>query len=320
MYSFEQLGFGFSEEGLQGRVELLHDFVNVRFYFEDEAKENFYEFLVNLMFPELVTEHVFCLGGKGNVLAEAQKEDNSGVPRIFLLDKDFDDLLTKLSDPEGVIRLRAYSIENYFLDVNSLCKAAAAICDDLRLSNLDANKNSILKNFNRIVVDYAPIAKLFYAVRRFNLSNVKTTKRDYKDFIKNGDVDNIVHKEILANFIHEIQRESLKQSNRLSDINIITQELASDFVPKRGCVAKGDQKLLPNFPGKHLFHFLCEVIDRLFGTKLQNIASGKLMIGMMSQGSTIAGLLVEVKADIEDSISRQRSIAKHEGVIDLAMA
>lgn len=319
MYSFEQLGFGYSEEGLQGRVELLQDFVNVKFYFEDDSKENFYEFLVNQIFPELVTEHVFCLGGKGNVLAEARKEDNSGVPRIFLLDKDFDDLLTKYSDPEGVIRLRAYSIENYFLNINLLCKAAAAVCDDLRLSRIEANKNDILKNFNRIVVDYTPIAKLFYAVRKFNLINVKTTKRDYKDFIKDGDVDNIMPKEITLNFIDEIQRESLKQSNQLAKIANINQELASNFVPKKGCVAKGDEKLLPNFPGKHLFHFLCEVIDRLLGTKLQNIASSKLMIGMMSQGSTIAGLLAEVKSDIEDSISRQRSLSKHEAVIDFAM-
>lgn len=316
MYKFEDMNFGYSEEGLIGRIELLRDFVDVEFYFEDERNEPFYEVWLNALFPDLVTEHVFCLGGKGPVLAEANKKNCSGRARIFILDKDFDDLLIKPISIEGVIRLNAYSIENYFLSREAISKVALGKFSGLRMHKIHAELQNIETAFENILSRYSTMAKLFYLVRKFGLKNIQTSKKKVNELIIDKTVEGILPASIIDDYVAVITTEAKKQNNRLQDSKLIESELALDFEPKKGCIQIGDHRLYPNFPGKHLFKMLCILFDRVCTTKFEDLPSQIILISLVQTTPGLPELFEPVKSAILQSIERQHNL----GNSDLSIA
>ncbi len=308
MYNFDDLEFGYSEEGLAGRVELLREFVNVEFYFEDENNEQFYEVWLNALFPDLTTEYVFCLGGKDPVIKESKKENKSGNPRIFILDKDFDDLLEKHTKIEGIVRLNAYSIENYFINYRALSDVAISKFEGLRLHKIHAYHDEIKDRLDGIFTRYTKLAKLFYAVRKFRLKNIQTSKKRISELIFDKTVDGILPECIIEDYIRKIIIEANKQGNRLEDLNVINKELLLNFQPKIGCTPIGEDQLAPNCPGKHLFRLLCTLFDRVCGTKFENIASQMILISLIQNIPNFSNLFETVKFEISESIDRQSKV------------
>jgi hypothetical protein len=113
------------------------------FFVEDTGTETFYERFFSKLFPKLLDFSVSCLHGKSNVNNKAKEKRDIDVQYVFLVDKDFSDLLDD-SFHEDVAVLDQYSIENYLADISALIKvlveefphhfseqSARAACDDL---------------------------------------------------------------------------------------------------------------------------------------------------------------------------------------------
>lgn len=106
-----------SQGGLAAADVFYSSYNDFYFYVEDEDQENLYFTVLSKVFSDMDFAKIFPLGGKLNVLRHAKDAANSDIEkRVYLLDKDFDDLLDIKEDVKGVFYLDAFCIENYFLD------------------------------------------------------------------------------------------------------------------------------------------------------------------------------------------------------------
>ena len=105
----------YSDLGLEGRDIFLAEFSEVLFYFEDTDQESFYEKLISVIAPDHRKCKILCLGGKDNVLKVARTKNDLGCPRVFVVDKDFDDILDQVEKRVGLIYLDRFCLENYLI-------------------------------------------------------------------------------------------------------------------------------------------------------------------------------------------------------------
>lgn len=121
MNSNEQLLPQRSDGGLAAMDAFYRGFNEVNFYVEDADQENLYFEILKSVFPDVKLEKIFPLGGKSNVLSHAKDSSNSAIEhKVYILDKDFDDLLNKKETVDCVHYLDKFCIENYLLDENAL--------------------------------------------------------------------------------------------------------------------------------------------------------------------------------------------------------
>src|SRR5688572_10690170 len=115
-----------SSAGLAARDIFYEQFNTVHFYVEDEHEENLYLEILTRLFPTVRITQIFPLRGKQNVLAHAQ--DPVNAPRagksVYILDKDFDDLLGHIVKQENIFYLDRYSIENFLCEEDAVVQIA----------------------------------------------------------------------------------------------------------------------------------------------------------------------------------------------------
>lgn len=104
-----------TKRGMAGQAVIYAQFNDISFYVEDIGAEQIYYEILRKLFPNIRLAKIFPLGGKEEVI-RAARSYNSDRLRVFLVDKDFDDILkTKVSLP-NLFYLKQYSIENYLLE------------------------------------------------------------------------------------------------------------------------------------------------------------------------------------------------------------
>ncbi len=96
----------------------------IQFYFEDANKEHLYKTLLERAceLPPL-DWGVYCLGSKTAVLRESRAYENAerkGPIKIFVVDKDFDDLHGRTEWHATLYYWRNYSFENYVVNEDAL--------------------------------------------------------------------------------------------------------------------------------------------------------------------------------------------------------
>lgn len=110
-----------SEGGLAAIDVFYRSYNDFNFYVEDADQENLYFSILKKVFHNVDFAKIFPLGGKPNVLAHSKDPNNGSLAkRIYILDKDFDDLLGQKENSQGLFYLDRFCIENYFLEEEAL--------------------------------------------------------------------------------------------------------------------------------------------------------------------------------------------------------
>lgn len=179
----------YSEGGLQVRDIFFARVARTHIFVEDENLENVYVTLVERLFPRLRDFEVFPLSGKSNVLAHSELEAAVGVTRIYVLDKDFDDILQRMVDKETVFYLDHYSIETAVIDEASLLR----ICVEERPRVRRAELRSRL-DLDQAASDWFPVLdrlhRAFALVQKHALP-LQSTDLAPEYFSSNGDPSSI---------------------------------------------------------------------------------------------------------------------------------
>jgi Protein of unknown function (DUF4435) len=152
-------------------LDIFYDeFNDVHFFVEDEDQENLYEVILRRMFPELKIARVFPLGGKQAVLDHVPGPNKGDTkPRsIYLVDKDFDDLLGTKVEKQGLFYLNRYCIENYFADPDAILEFVVETIPKLKRPEIAANLDLSTK-LNELMESLRPLFQMFYCVQRFEL-------------------------------------------------------------------------------------------------------------------------------------------------------
>src|SRR6476620_3681297 len=109
-----------TESYLFAESVFFEQFNKVEFFFEDEKREELYYVILRKLFPDVQFQKIFCLNGKDSVIEKAETSKNK-KKRIFIIDKDFDDLLGIVRhDLPNLFYLQKYSIENYYFEEEAI--------------------------------------------------------------------------------------------------------------------------------------------------------------------------------------------------------
>lgn len=114
-----------STDALFARDIFFGEFNDVNFYVEDEDQENLYLEVLNKLFDKIKINQIFPLGGKANVLVHAADLTSRRHGKaIYIVDKDFDDLLGNKVHKNNVFYLSKYCIENFLIEERALLEIA----------------------------------------------------------------------------------------------------------------------------------------------------------------------------------------------------
>lgn len=114
----------YSDAALSARDLFFASSKGVHFFVEDVHQENLYTDIIRKVLPSLGRFEVFGLGGKTAVIGHNQRAEcpSTGIIRIYLLDKDFDDLLEKVVCKPDLFYLDDYCIETSIIDAACLVR------------------------------------------------------------------------------------------------------------------------------------------------------------------------------------------------------
>ena len=110
------------------------------------------------------------MGGKAKVLAHAMDPVNKKRARrsIYIVDKDFDDLLGHKVARKNVFYLDRYCIENYLFEEDAVLQIAVE--SNPKRKRRDLKKELKLETLHRQAMrSFDGLFRLFFAVQRFNL-------------------------------------------------------------------------------------------------------------------------------------------------------
>ncbi|CAN7603768.1 DUF4435 domain-containing protein [Variovorax paradoxus] len=222
----------------------VSDFATHIFYVEDSNSEVFYERLFGRLFPNLKDYAVVCMHGKSNIIKKASQPKQLGLSYIFLVDKDFDDLLA--SPVAGLTYLDRYSIENYLAELGPITsvfveqhpegKSARAI--NLECSDYEKYREEL----DARLID---ITKYFVIVRRYAI-DMASTKIDISDLLADAEK---WHPMPTREWILAYRQKILENSGLLEED--LKSEHDKAFEPSPG-FPDATTIAIHHVPGKHL--------------------------------------------------------------------
>jgi len=248
----------FPEYSATAKAEIdlfLQQSADVIFYFEDEHHEAVYERLVHRLFPSTLSIFVICPGGKTKVIEKAKsKLEREDIITIYVVDKDFDDLLGNIQDIPNLYYLNAFSIENHLLQLDALLK----ICVEedpisLGLAQAKAHTHDWDRFIELLFAANLRLTRLFVVAQRFRVG-ISTTKTDCRDLLTDAD-DYWPHptEDWISRFKSNLVANCLGVNEWLNDSNALDAQLELALVDENGNVSKLAISENDHQCGKHLF-------------------------------------------------------------------
>lgn len=275
----------YSSDALEILDVFYQDYVSAIFYFEDSHHESVYEALVNRLVPKIRSFQVICLGGKTKMIAKTKESRPAGAKWIFVLDKDFDDLLDTVYSGENVYYLRAFSIENYLADWMPLAKIAVEIrARDLTYASAKSRCSNFPDYFLRLKSRLLSVSKLFVVARRYRVS-IETTKMSIENLLAGSDLDSpIPTDEWMIDYKSRIQANAHGSNEWLADeaalqvaIDCALESLNNTPIS----VENADAHIC----GKHLLGCIIRYVQRALDVQLLEIDSVELYLRMITHAN-----------------------------------
>lgn len=243
-----------------GEDIFFYQFNDISFYIEDENQENFFFCILKKLFPDIKIEKIFPLGGKLNVIEES-KNNTENKKKVFIVDKDFDDILEKIEIHQNLFYLERYSIENYLLEKDAIIEYI--IGEKPRLS-----KSFIRRNFDfddclsNISCSIASLVHLHIVVQKNNLgiSNISRNPDRFVAFISNSfstrDSEIEKYKEEIQTELHGRDRRLTVNGQLRKVVGIIKLNT--------------NEQCMKHIPGKYLLKLLKKLIESIFSLPSRN--------------------------------------------------
>lgn len=268
----------YSEDALDVLDIFYQDYVAAIFYFEDSEHESFYERILSRLIPNIKPFQVLCLGGKTKVIAKSKEPGMTGARRIFILDKDFDDVLGSIYCGKGVYYLRSFSIENYLVDLLALLKTAVEL-DARRLTVAAALQRCVgfSQYSSRLTARLLEIARIFVVARKYRVS-IETTKMSVESLLRDSDEgDPIPTEDWVDRYKNEVVKSTLGENEWLNDDAALHVALSEAFVRPQAVEfpTVADQA---HICGKHLWGCVVRYVQRSLGVQLLDMDSVELYL------------------------------------------
>ena len=264
-------------------------FNDISFFIEDEEQENFYHNILCKLFPEIQIEKIFPLNGKDNVIKDC-KNNSGNKTKIYLVDKDFDDIINKKENIENLFYLERYSIENYLIEELSITEYIISEKPKLKRNFVSQNLNidtsiEIIKNsLNELIYTFILVQKKCPKLKNISLNYERFFDFDNGNFrVKQVQVDQY------ANEVEAELRSIDKRYKFNSQLRKIKKE--HDLSSNDNCVI--------HFHGKFIVKMLKQIIESSFGLTSRNVESFSYRIACNSKFEALSFL----KRDINNYLN-----------------
>jgi hypothetical protein len=168
---------------LYAQSVFYQQFNEVEFFVEDVDQENLYFAILKRLFPKITIAKIFPLGGKPMVIRHAvAHSQNRGS--IYIVDKDFTDLLENTTHLPNLFYLDWFCIENYVLEEEPVVRFVMSEKPKAK----EANVRKLLAFAAFLAQSMSalqPLFALFLLVQRHQLG-VKTTGTGVRKFCEKG--------------------------------------------------------------------------------------------------------------------------------------
>jgi hypothetical protein len=274
----------YTEQGKDALDLFLGDGIAILFYFEDSKSEAIYERLVRRLFPLARRFQTICLGGKEKVIAKARQDRDMPAQYIFIVDKDYDDLLGQLEDAPDLFYWDRCTLENYLLSpipIQDICVEE----DPERLTDqLVRDELGDFEEFrDRLFQRYTEVTRLFIVARRFRVIGIETTKMDVDELLDGSDEDYpLPTEEWITNYTMKLQEATHGDNEWLDDNEALTLQKERAFEPHPGHHLL-NASIEAHLNGKHLFYCLLRFIGRRLGFQLEDMDSIKLYARLIAK-------------------------------------
>lgn len=241
-----------TRDGLQGLSVFYRQFNDINFYVEDEDQENFYHKILSNLFPGVRLQKIFPLGGKLNVIEKARRE--LGDKRsVFIVDKDFDDILHKIVKLPNLFYLKEYSIENYLLESNAVLKFV--IEEKPRIKINDISKKLDFEHFiNQTTVELIDLFTLFIVAQYRDIENCGLPPERFVNPSNKGSSD----KAKVAFYKEELQSNFASKEEMNDQLKVYY---------RRAFHGKKPRHARKHISGKYIGFFLRNALCREFGIR-----------------------------------------------------
>jgi hypothetical protein len=272
-----------SDAFLKGIDIFYTQFNDVNFYIEDEDQENFYHSILKKLFPEIRLDKIFPLRGKDNVL-EKSKRHIGDKNKVFIVDKDFDDLLNKKVIQNNLFYLNEYSIENYLLDEEAIKEYI--IDEKPRIKKREINTNfKFDKTFYECGKTFFELTLLHLLVQYKGLG-LQNTSLPPERFVQ---LNNVI---CLKN--SEINKYKLEIENKLKAIDKRFTLKSQIQKIKEIFNLKNVKDIFKHIPGKYLVKYFKCKIEHLFSLASRNIDSFNIRLAKANDFSKLDFLKISV--------------------------
>ncbi|QXP65836.1 DUF4435 domain-containing protein [Polaribacter sp. AHE13PA] len=264
-------------------------FNDISFYIEDEDQENFFFCILKNLFPTIHIEKIFPLNGKENVVRESLlNTDNK--EKVYIVDKDFDDILDKIVENPNLFYLERYSIENHLLEKDTLVEYIIGEKPKLNRNEIEASLDIEATLFN-ISKSLKNLVRLHLIVQN-TCSHLKNISLNHERFLNfnNGQFDE--KEPQIASYENDIDRELKLIDGRYS---INSQRNKS----KRLISLETLDLCIKHMPGKYLLKMLKQIIESDYGLVSRNMDSFCYRIATNCSFNSLENLRTEINDFVE---------------------
>lgn len=254
----------YSADGGAARDIFLSDYFSLLFYFEDEGQEYIYEqLLIKIGYEK--DYGVICTGGKSKYPAISR--ENIGSKKIFICDKDYDDITSEAAKYQGpqYVYLGRFCFENYLLEKQAL---SLLLGEKLKKTTQEIAQSFNLDNYLEILIkNYTPLSKL-YAIARKEQLKIQTTKADAKDLAAPSDMYAAPNEEYINTYRQKLIDLAETEGRWYADHENLLQMEANAFTPDERFKDISDNSATTHLCGKHLLRLTILQADKIFKSKL----------------------------------------------------
>ncbi len=264
-------------------------FNDVSFYIEDEDQENFFFCILKNLFPDIQIEKIFPLNGKDNVIEESQ-ENLRDKKKVFIVDKDFDDIFNRLLNQPNLFYLDRYSIENHLLEEDAIIEYIKGENPKLKTgavkSNLEFDKKlkKVFKSLKKIIN--------LHLVVQFSCPHLSNVSLNHERFIqfKNG---NFLYKTNEINQYEQRIETEIKKIDGRYTLKGQIKKVKEDVVN-----LKSFDLYLQHIPGKYTVKMMKQVVESEFNLPSRNIDSFNYRIAEKCSFESLEDLKDKIKIHI----------------------
>lgn len=242
-----------SESYLFGQDVFWEQFNDVSFYVEDTELQELYHQVLKKLFPELKIERIFPLNGKKNVVDEAI-ENKGNKKKVYIVDKDFDDLHNRMEQIENLFYLDSYCIENYLFEEIAVIEFVISENPKLKRKEIIEVYN-VNEHINEILEKLIYINSLFYIIQK-NTLPFENTSLHIACFLGKNKIDLCHHK--ITDYKDKLIKYIEDKALELDLENAINENI--EIWKERGIVRN-------NICGKQILYILLQDLKKEFGIK-----------------------------------------------------